>query len=195
MNDPREKTMYRILLVDDEENILRALRRVLAMTPCMYDGKEFRLKVDTASDPHVALQMATHTAYDLVLSDFRMPELDGVQFLKAFRNLQPDSARLIISGYADLNALIGAINEAQIYRFLSKPWNDYELVSAIGQALAYRDLLRENERLADRQRAADGAISEEDLERRILEAEEPGITRVKWGSDGSVLLDEDLLDH
>jgi two-component system, probable response regulator PhcQ len=186
--------MYRILLVDDEENILKALRRVLMVTPCVYDGREYTLRVETVCDPHEALRMAAHTAYDLVLSDYRMPELDGVQFLKQFRELQPDAARLILSGYADLNALIGAINEAQIYRFLSKPWNDYELVSAIAQALAYRDLLCENERLADSKRAADGMLTEEDIERRILEAAEPGITRVKWGADGSVLLDEDLLD-
>jgi response regulator RpfG family c-di-GMP phosphodiesterase len=118
-----------------------------------------------------------------------------VQFLKAFRALQPDAARLILSGYADLNGLIGAINEAGISRFLSKPWNDYELVAAIGQALALREMTLENQRLADQSRLAMGKLSAEELERKRLEAEEPGITQVIWGPDGSVLLDESLLDE
>jgi len=186
--------MSRILIVDDEEGILKALRRLLSMTPCVAGDKRYTLTIDIFSTPLDALEKARHTAYDLVLSDYRMPGMDGVQFIKAFRELQPDAARLILSGYADLNGLIGAINEAGISRFLSKPWNDYELVSAIGQALALRDLTLENQRLADQARLASGAISAEDVERKRLEAEEPGITRVTWGPDGSVLLDEALLD-
>lgn len=186
--------MSRILIVDDEESILRSLRRLLSLTPCMAGTKVYALKVDTFSNPAEALDKACHTAYDLVLSDYRMPGMDGVQFLKAFREIQPDAARLILSGYADLNGLIGAINEAGISRFLSKPWNDYELVAAIGQALALRELTLENQRLADQARVNMGAMSPEELERKRLEAEEPGITKVLWGEDGSVLLDESLLD-
>lgn len=186
--------MSRILIVDDEEGILKALRRLLSMTPCVAGDKSYKLTVDIFSTPYDALEKARYTAYDLVLSDYRMPGMDGVQFIKAFRELQPDAARLILSGYADLNGLIGAINEAGISRFLSKPWNDYELVSAIGQALALRDLTLENQRLADQARLASGAISAEDVERKRLEAEDPGITQVTWGPDGSVLLDETLLD-
>lgn len=186
--------MSRILIVDDEESILKALRRLLTLTPCFGGGKIFSLQVDVFTDPAAALDKARHVPYDLVLSDYRMPGMDGVKFLKAFRELQPDAARLILSGYADLNALVGAINEAGISRFLSKPWNDYELVSALGQALALRELALENQRLADQARAATGAISAEEFERRRLEAAEPGITQVIWGEDGSVLLDESLLD-
>jgi DNA-binding NtrC family response regulator len=186
--------MSRILIVDDEDAILKALRRLLSLTPCAAGDKTYKLSVDTFCVPEEALARARFTAYDLVLSDYRMPGMDGVQFLKAFRELQPDCARLILSGYADLNGLIGAINEAGISRFLSKPWNDYELVAAIGQALALRDLTLENQRLADRTRLALGRISREELERKRLEAEEPGITKVIWGPDGSVLLDESLLD-
>lgn len=186
--------MSRILIVDDDESILRALRRLLTLTPCTVGNQSFKLTVDLFSTPMDALEKSRHTAYDLVLSDYRMPVMNGVQFLKAFREIQPDTARLILSGYADLNGLIGAINEAGISRFISKPWNDYELISAIGQALALRELTLENQRLADQARLAMGKISAEEVERRRLEAEEPGITQVNWGPDGSVLIDESLLD-
>jgi two-component system, probable response regulator PhcQ len=187
--------MSRILIVDDEEPILNALRRLLSLTPCTVGDKTFRLKIDTFTSPQAALEKASFTAYDLVLSDFRMPAMNGVQFLKAFRELQPDAARLIISGFADLNGLIGAINEAGISRFIPKPWNDYELVAAIAQVLALREVTLENQQLADQARLEAGAISAEEIERKRLEAEEPGITKVIWGADGSVLLDESLLDQ
>jgi len=186
--------MNRILIVDDDEGILKALRRLLAMTPCQAGEERFQLTVEVASAPQDALARARHTAYDLVISDYRMPVMNGVEFLKAFRLLQPSAARLILSGYADLDGLINAINEAGISRFIGKPWNDYELVAAIGQALALRKLALENERLADQMRLALGRLSPEDIERKRLETEAPGITRVNWGPDGSVLLDESLLD-
>jgi YesN/AraC family two-component response regulator len=186
--------MSRILIVDDEESILKSLRRLLSLTPCTAGEETYKLTVDICSSPQEALEKAHHTAYDLVLSDFRMPVMNGVQFLKAMREIQPDAARLILSGYADLNGLIDAINEAGIVRFISKPWNDYELVATLGQVLALRDLSLENQRLADQARLAMGTISVEDIERKRLEASEPGITQVNWGPDGSVLLDESLVE-
>lgn len=185
--------MSRILLVDDEENILKSLRRLLTMTPCTAGGKVYPLQIDTFSKPREAIEKAFDTRYDLVLSDFRMPDMDGVAFLKEFRELQPNAARLILSGYADLNGLIAAINEAGILRFIAKPWNDYELVTTIAQALAYQDLQNETQRMADAARVAQGQISRQEHERRRLEALEPGITRVNWGADGSVILDPDGL--
>jgi response regulator RpfG family c-di-GMP phosphodiesterase len=117
--------------------------------------------------------------------------MDGVAFLKAFREEQPHAVRLILSGYADLDAMIGAINEAQIYRFISKPWHDFELRAAVEQALAHHDLLLENQRLADEVRAQRGIISRQEMELRRLEMETPGITKVNWGPDGSVILSEE----
>jgi len=186
--------MSRILIVDDDEPILKALRRLLSLTPCIVGEETFKLTVDCFSLPQAALEKARHTAYDLVISDYRMPGMNGVEFLKAFREIQPDAARLILSGYADLNGLIGAINEAGISRFISKPWNDYELVSTLGHILSLRALTLENQQLADQTRLAMGTISAEEIERKRLEAVEPGITQVNWGPDGSVLLDESLLD-
>ena len=186
--------MNRLLIVDDEIAVLNALRRLLTRVPCTVGGKNYPLVIETQDDPFAALEQARHTAYDLVLSDYRMPGMNGVEFLSAFRQLQPDAERLILSGYADLNALIEAINAAGIRRFIAKPWKDYELIAAIGQSLALRAAAVENQSLADEMRLARGTLTAEDLERQRLEAEEPGITHVNWGPDGSVLLDESLLD-
>lgn len=184
----------RILIVDDDESILKALRRLLAITPCTVGDQTVKLAVDCFTSPEEALDKARYTAYALILSDYRMPRMNGVQFLKAVRDIQPDASRLILSGYADLNGLIGAINEAGICRFISKPWNDYELIATLGQILSMRELALENQRLADQVRVSNGDLSAEEIERKRLEAIEPGITHVKWGPDGSVLLDESLLD-
>ncbi|HTZ00007.1 MAG TPA: response regulator [Rhodocyclaceae bacterium] len=186
--------MSRIMLVDDEENILKALRRLLTITPCTYHGVTYKLQIEIFSSPEAALERAREAAFDLFVVDYRMPKMDGVAFLKAVRELQPDAARMILSGYADLNALVGAINEAKIYRFIAKPWNDYELVSAIAEALAYRELLAEREELADKARLAQGKLTPEEAEARRLEKLEPGITKVNWGPDGSVILDEEFSD-
>ena len=180
--------MHRIMLVDDEQNILGALRRLFA-APLAEGGK--KLVVETFSSPREALKRVKEdVAFDTVISDYRMPEMDGVAFLKAFRENQPHAVRLILSGYADLDALVGAINEAQIFRFIAKPWHDFELRAAVGQALAYHDMMLENQRLADEVRAQRGVITRQEMELRRLEAESPGITKVNWGPDGEVLLEE-----
>ena len=186
--------MSRVMIVDDEVDILKSLKRLLRVAPCTYGGQTFTLEVEAFSVPSEALERARHEEFDLFISDFRMPKMDGIEFLKGTKELQPDAARLILSGYADLNGLIGAINEAGITRFISKPWNDYELIATLGQVLTLRELTLENQRLADQVRLEAGALSAEEIERKRLEAIEPGITRVIWGPDGSVLLDESLLD-
>ena len=180
--------MYRLLIVDDEENILRALRRTLSVN----DGSAHQFDVEIFSSPAAALHRADEVKFDLVLSDYRMPEMDGVQFLRQFRDKQPDAARLVLSGYADLDGLIGAINEAQIFRFIPKPWHDAELRVTLTQALSYHALLAENRLLADQVRAQQGKLTRQEFEWR-LETEHPGITKVNWGPNGEVMLDEGAL--
>lgn len=184
--------MSRVMLVDDEESILKSLKRVLRLAPCTFGGKTFPLEVETYTSPEAALEAARRESYDLFISDYRMPIMDGIAFLKATKEIQPDAARLILSGYADLNALVRAVNEVGIDRFISKPWNDYELMSAIGQALAHRELLLENRQLANLVRMEMGDTTPEQVEAERLEAIEPGITEVNWGPDGSVILDPEF---
>lgn len=178
--------MKRLLLVDDEANILQALRRTLMRA---FQGEE--LRIELFEEPHAALARAEETAFDLVISDYRMPTMDGVSFLKAFRALQPDAIRLILSGTTDFDILVSAINEAEIHRYLIKPWSDEEVVATVRTALEKHAQTLEDRQLADEMRLQQGAISVEEIELRRLEAQEPGITRVNWGPDGSVLLDED----
>ena len=184
--------MSRVLLVDDEVSILKALQRVLRFAPCTSGDKRFTLEVTAFSSPLAALEHAAQEPYDLFISDYRMPEMDGIEFLKAAKALQPDAARLILSGYADLNALIRAVNEVGIERFIGKPWNDYELMSAIAQALSKRELMLENRQLANLVRLEMGDTDPQQIEKERLEALEPGITQVNWGPDGSVLLDPEF---
>lgn len=181
--------METVLIVDDEPLMLKALNRLLARAPCHCDGQTYALKVLTFSRPAEALDYIRQHAVSLILSDYRMPDMSGVALLTEALALQPQAVRLIISGYADLGALLAAINQAQIYKFIPKPWNDYELVSAIAQALRYRELLLDNQRLADICRLKMRLANPQEAERRRLEEIEPGITRVKWSADGALILE------
>ena len=184
--------MSRILIVDDEDSILKALKRVLRLAPCAYGNKSYTLDVIDFNSPLAALEAVRNEEFDLLMSDYRMPGMDGIEFLKAAKAIQPDAARLILSGHADLNALVRAVNEVGIDRFIGKPWNDYDLMSAIGQALAHRDLMLENRQLANLVRLEMGDITPEQVEAERLERIEPGITEVNWGPDGSVVLDPEF---
>lgn len=184
--------MTKIMLVDDEPNILNSLRRVIHAMPWSAVGDS--VTVETFNSPPAALARAREHAFDLVISDYRMPEMDGVTFLEQLVQLQPDIARIILSGYADLQAVVAAINKVQIFRFVSKPWNDFELNSAITQALDHRRLLQENQRMADQLRMQEGKLSRHELELRRLESLYPGLTQIKRAADGSIDLDLDLDD-
>ena len=182
--------MYRILLVDDEPNVLSALKRVISTIPAEdLDCEPAQIELFTSV--HAALERIDGVSVDLVISDYRMPEMSGVDFLLKVVERQPDVARLILSGYADFEGLMDAINKVQVFRFISKPWHDFELKSAIVQALATRALVMENVRLADLVRSQKANISRHEAELLRLEAESPGITRIRRSEDGGILLDED----
>ena len=185
--------MPRLMLVDDEPNILSSLRRCINAIPAeAFGGKAV---VETFMAPAQALARAQEVAFDLVISDYRMPDMDGVNFLSRLIEIQPNISRLILSGYADLHALIGAINRVQIFRFIAKPWNDHELETAIAQALAHRQLIMENQRLADLVRVQEGRLTRQEVELKRLEELHPGLTKIKRGADGSIDLDLDMDDE
>ncbi len=138
--------MKRILLVDDETGILHALERQL----------RGRYEIEGFADPAEALRRCRDAAFDLAIADYQMPQMSGVQFLRRFREIQPDAARILLSGQADVNALAGAINETHVYRFIAKPWDADALLNSIDQALAFRDVLLESRRLAETCRGRPG---------------------------------------
>ena len=179
----------RIVVVDDEINVVRALERLIRREMKTEGGRE-DLQVETWTSPGEALAYLAHHRADLVLSDYRMPGMDGVSLLTQVRALQPHAARLILSAQADFQALVDAINRAAIYRFIAKPWDDDELIAILRTALAEQGERLEDQTLADELRLARQEVSPEDVERRRLEVEEPGITHVEWENDGSIRLDK-----
>jgi DNA-binding NtrC family response regulator len=184
-----EGIMFYIMAVDDEQSILNALRRNLINLDDEA-GQPIPIHLDCFNDPFAALQAADVKAYDAVISDYRMPGMNGVEFLMFFRNKQPDAVRIVLSGFADFEGLISAINDAQIFRYVSKPWHEAELKHALRQSLATRALTLENRRLADLVRAEQARVDRQASILRRLEEETPGITKVKWGPNGEVLLDQ-----
>ena len=174
--------MKRVMVVDDKSSVLNALKRSLRR-----EGWELQ----TFADPVVALIYANREPVDLVISDYRMPQMDGVTFLKEMRAIQPDAFRIVLSGQADMAGVLKAVNQAEIYRFITKPWDDMELRITIEQALNHRDLLLENRQLADVVRQQQRQINYQTTELERLEGDSPGITQVNWGPDGSIILSED----
>lgn len=139
---------HRILIVDDELAIVNAVRRELLAAPF---GRH-RFEIETFTNPLAALERAGTQTFEVVISDYRMPEMDGLSFLKALVPLQPDCVRIVLSGQTDFEALIRMINETHIYRFIPKPWNDYFLKSSLSQAIDFRTVSIENRTLANRLR-------------------------------------------
>ncbi|TBN45569.1 HD domain-containing phosphohydrolase [Pseudomonas sp. BGI-2] len=127
-----------ILLVDDEESILNSLRRLLRGQP--YD-------VLLATSGAQALEIMGKQPVDLVMSDARMPNMDGATLLAHIHQRHPDTLRILLTGYADLTMIVKAINEGQIDRYISKPWHDEELLLTLRQSLAYQHSERERLRL------------------------------------------------
>lgn len=184
--------MYRILLVDDESNVLSALKREISMISAEdLDGES--PTIETFASARAALTRINEVPVDMVIADYRMPEMNGVDFLSKVIQQHPDVARVILSGYTDLEGLIGAINRVQISHFIRKPWDDFELKSAITQALATRALVLENTRLAHLVNEQQSNISRQQAELLRLEAESPGITKIQFAEDGGIVLDEDDL--
>lgn len=134
----------RVLIVDDEPNIVSAVQRELNSPPFVH----YRYQIEGFTDPRKAIERAREQAFDVVISDYRMPEMDGLAFLKALAEIQPDCVRIVLSGQTDMDALIRMINESHVYRFIPKPWHDYYLKGSVVQALDYAATLVENKRLA-----------------------------------------------
>ncbi len=127
-----------VLCVDDEPAILSSLRRLLR--PKGY-------KVLLAEGGQAGLAVLAQEPVDLVVSDMRMPEMDGAQFLEQVRQRWPDVIRILLTGYADVTSTIAAINRGEIHRYISKPWDDQNMLLVVQDGLRRRRLEQENQRL------------------------------------------------
>lgn len=127
-----------LLFVDDEPNILSSLKRLFR--PLGY-------RLLTAESGEQGLAILAGERIDLVISDMRMPQMNGAQFLAQVRERSPDTVRILLTGYADMETTVEAINKGQIYRYVAKPWEDNDIVLGVRHALERQRLEREKRRL------------------------------------------------
>lgn len=166
-----------LLIVDDEENVRSALKRAL---------RRESYEVFTASGPEEALELLQQQPVDLVVSDHLMPRMTGLELLKLVHDRYPGVGRIMLTGHADMETAIKAINESEIYRFLQKPWDDLELKVILHLAFEQIDLERENRRLLSALRRQAGFI-------RDLETKFPGISNVVRDAQGAIVITEEEL--
>ena len=123
-----------ILIVDDEEMVVTSLRNL------------FRLQTDyhivTYNLPEKALEDAGKVMVDLVITDYLMPRIDGISFLARFKEIQPHAVRVLLTGYADKENAIKAINHVGLYQYIEKPWDNEALLMVVKNGLEKRGLLR-----------------------------------------------------
>lgn len=142
-------TKYNILLVDDEEDNLALLYRTLRGS----------YNLEKTTSPLHALELIKEKQFELVISDHKMPEMDGVEFLKHVQEMRPDTMRILLTAYSDANILIDAINYAKIFRYIKKPYNPEELQLIVSSALEFYQLKHDNDKLiADLKELFSGTI-------------------------------------
>lgn len=132
------QTPRTLLVVDDEPNIVSALKRTLRR-----DG----YSILTAHNAEDGLNLLAGNKVGVIISDQRMPQMTGVDFLRKVKALYPKTLRLVLSGYTELESVTSAINEGAIYKFLTKPWDDEQLRNNIREAFEYYEMEQENQRL------------------------------------------------
>jgi two-component system NtrC family sensor kinase len=130
----------RILCVDDEPNVLNSIRRLFL---------DYEYTILTATSAQEGLEILQNARIQIVMSDYRMPNMNGVEFLKEVRKFWPETVRIVLSGYADTAAIVSAVNEGQIYKFIPKPWNDDDLKATIANAIEGYYLFKRRAELTD----------------------------------------------
>jgi signal transduction histidine kinase len=131
------KSKHCLLVVDDEPDLVQSVQDLL----------RFDFRVLGATRATEGMRIMEREKVDIVMTDQRMPEMTGVEFLKHLRERYPDTTRLLFTAYADIEAVTDAINQGSVYRYISKPWEPHELREVLRQAVEYHDLLTERKRL------------------------------------------------
>ncbi len=161
---PRDPDLKRVLVVDDEEIVLMALRETLHREG--YD-------VTASGSPTAAVELLRKSAFSVIISDHRMPEMTGLEFLNQARQIQPEASRVLITAVLSLETVIGALNRGDIYRFLIKPWLREEFLVAIKDAQEHHALVIRNRQLQVATTAANTELRRvnEALARQLLDGE------------------------
>ena len=149
-----------VAIVDDEEMVASALRSFLNL--------ETSYRVLTFSDPQKALTQLTSERVDVVIADFMMPGMDGITFLRRMRETMPQATRILLTGYADKENAIRAINEAGLYYYLEKPWNNEHLKLVIRNGVERSSLFNELDARVGALEAANRDLFE--IRRRLVQA-------------------------
>jgi len=131
----------KLLFVDDEENVIKSLTRLF---------QDEGYDIYTAPDGIKGIKLIDEHEFSLILSDYRMPEMDGVEFLKLAKAKSPDTVRMILTGFADVDVAISAINEGEVYKFAEKPWKNENLKVQVKRAVEYYELIKERKELLEK---------------------------------------------
>ncbi len=150
----------RILVLDDDPIVTRSIRQLL-----QEEGFD---NVSTFTDPHRALDSLTDSEYHVVLTDFLMPEMDGIKVLRRVKENQPLASRIILTGYADKQNAIRSINEVGLYHYIEKPWDNESLVLVLRNAVERSHLLRQLDTQMRELSERNGDL--EDLRARLFKA-------------------------
>ena len=149
-----------VMLVDDEDMIIASIRAFLEL--------ETDYEVHGFTNPEEAAEFAKQTEVDVAISDYLMPKMNGIQLLGRMKELQPEASRVLLTGHADKQSAIQAINQVNLFQYLEKPWDNAQLLLVVESAAERAHLLRD---LREKVDALDSAHSNlKDVERRLIRA-------------------------
>jgi response regulator RpfG family c-di-GMP phosphodiesterase len=155
---------HRVLLVDDEPSIMRSLER-------LFRKEKFQILTASSGPEGLDILSGSDSPVSLIISDQRMPAMTGAQFLEKARTMEPDAIRFLLTGYSDVKDILDAVNKGEIHRYLTKPWNDDDLLLQVRSALETYELKADNRRLNDLTIRQNAELTElnQDLEKKIRE--------------------------
>lgn len=165
---------HNILIVDDERSVRSALRRIL---------ENELWNVLQADSPGTALALLAANPVSAIITDERMPGCSGLEFMRIVKKKYPHVARIMLTAHANTRTVIRAVNEGEIFRFFTKPWNNEELIAAIQQAVEAAEEQKLESTLLS-------TFAETDTEVEELERRHPGITEVKKDEGGRVIIED-----
>jgi FixJ family two-component response regulator len=173
---------HSILIVDDERNILTALGRLFRKEPYRI------LTADNAEEALLILKQGEQPK--VIISDQRMPKIDGAEFLALVKDILPDTIRIMLTGFSDINAAMEAINKGGIYRYILKPWNDQELKITVKRAIERYDLVQQNMGLT--QELKQKNITLENLNQNLEQMVKERTSELEKALDKNLVLNEQL---